>query len=257
MILWLLLEALPFALIIIKEGRRSKRSCIVLIVVKSLNKGTASVFFCGAKQVQSSPHATTNYVPIKTKPKFAKIALISALSLVLVLLIAGGLWWFLGRSDKKEVNLFRNGLLNVSLDGKTWGYIDSKGNYVVNPQFDDAELFGENSLATVKSGDKWGYIDKTGKILINPQFDSTHNFYKDRIAAVKSGDKWGFIDKAGKFVINPIYDDFYMSGYYSDEYKFFEDGYAIVYVDEKLGVVNEKGEVIIPPLYENILYWYY
>jgi hypothetical protein len=56
------------------------------------------------------------------------------------------------------------------LEGK-WGYIDSKGTFVINPQFDDADPF-QNGLAKVELGKgdqaKIAYIDKTCKFVWNP-----------------------------------------------------------------------------------------
>ena len=70
----------------------------------------------------------------------------------------------------------------VSIDGK-WGYVDSKGEFVIDPQFDDAADFSEG-LARVKiggtsrysDGGKWGYINPKGEFVINPQFDEVGNF---------------------------------------------------------------------------------
>lgn len=58
-------------------------------------------------------------------------------------------------------------------------------------------------LFPAKSGDKWGYIDTTGKFVINPQFDEARLF-QEGLAAVEIGGKWGEIDKTGKIVINPV-----------------------------------------------------
>lgn len=55
-------------------------------------------------------------------------------------------------------------------EGK-WGYIDAKGAFVINPQFDEAYYF-ENGIAQVTIGKgadaKSAYIDKTGKFVWNP-----------------------------------------------------------------------------------------
>jgi hypothetical protein len=51
-----------------------------------------------------------------------------------------------------------------------WGFISKEGDFIVEPQYDEAYEFCEG-LAPVKTGDKWGYIDKEGKFIIEPQFD--------------------------------------------------------------------------------------
>ena len=52
------------------------------------------------------------------------------------------------------------GLARVKIGGKEgkWGFIDTKGQYVINPQFDGAGLFSEG-LARVRIDSKGGFID--------------------------------------------------------------------------------------------------
>ncbi|MFX1481238.1 MAG: WG repeat-containing protein [Promethearchaeota archaeon] len=113
---------------------------------------------------------------------------------------------------------FHDGLAAVSYKGK-YGYIDSTGNWVINPQF--AEAFGfQEGLACVKGGwvHQWGYINKAGNMVIKHQFFSASSF-SDGLAKVKvseKDDEEGFIDKAGNIVIEPnkdlrvqFYDNFH------------------------------------------------
>lgn len=105
-----------------------------------------------------------------------------------------------------------------------FGYIDERGHFVVNPQYDSAYAFSEG-LAAVCVGDcgyvslaprKWGFIDKQGNVVIPLQFAKVYGFNEGLAAACVGkcsgeGDKWegkwGFIDKSGKFVIAPQFDD--------------------------------------------------
>ena len=59
--------------------------------------------------------------------------------------------------------------------GDKYGYINPKGEIVINPQFDEAGSFSEG-LADVKIGGKEGYINPKGEIVIEPQFDSAGPF---------------------------------------------------------------------------------
>lgn len=114
----------------------------------------------------------------------------------------------------------------------TYGYIDTTGRYVINPQFDEAGDF-HKGLALVKFGGKWGYIDTKGCYVINPQFDDAEDF-NEGLAAVELGDKWGYIDTTGRYVVNPQFDD-------AD---CFQEGLARVWLDGKMKVINKKGAII-------------
>ena len=56
-----------------------------------------------------------------------------------------------------------------------YGFIDKSGKVVIEPQFDDADLFSEGLVLVEKDG-KWGFIDKSGKVVIEPQFDDAEPF---------------------------------------------------------------------------------
>ena len=95
---------------------------------------------------------------------------------------------------------FSGGLAKVTVDGKN-GFIDSAGNLVVKPQFDDAGSF-EEGLAPVELNDKWGYVNKKGKIVVPLKFDWALGFYEGR-ALVAIGDKVGYINKSGQYIWKP------------------------------------------------------
>ena len=60
-------------------------------------------------------------------------------------------------------------------------------------------------LVPIKSGDKWGFIDTKGNLAVNPQFKDARPFADGRAAVCSQDDQWGFIDSTGNYVINPIY----------------------------------------------------
>ena len=55
-----------------------------------------------------------------------------------------------------------------------------------------------------KVGGEWGYIDKTGEFIIEPQFDNAAPF-SEGLARVQIRKRWGYIDKAGQQVIPAIF----------------------------------------------------
>ncbi len=89
--------------------------------------------------------------------------------------------------------------LFVVIENEKYGYIDTEGQSVINPQFDDAWSFSEG-LARVKVADKFGFIDREGLYVINPQFDDARDF-SEGLAAVEVGEvggRWTYIDREGQ-----------------------------------------------------------
>ena len=86
-----------------------------------------------------------------------------------------------------------------------WGFIDTNGNYVVEPQYDEAWPFSEG-LAAVYVGEKYGYYDRVGKPLTEPRFTYADEFFEG-LALVEVNGRWGFIDTLGKTIIEPQFED--------------------------------------------------
>ena len=98
-------------------------------------------------------------------------------------------------------------------EGLLYGYVNAKGEYVITPQFEEAQSFSEG-LAAVKIDNKWGYIDTTGKFIITPQFQEAYYFGENQyygMARIIKNNKWGVINKSGKFVVPAEYLGFYVS----------------------------------------------
>ena len=161
------------------------------------------------------------------------------------------------------------------LSEELWGFIDKKGNLVIQPQFDYVEDFS-NGLAAVKGGinGKWGYIDKIGNFVIQPQYSNANSFsegmavvdndrcidkngnflsfyssggvnFSEGLALVRNKDwKYGYIDKTGRWIIQPQY----------KEAGIFSEGLAAVPEGEKYGkygYIDKMGRWVIQPQYGN------
>jgi hypothetical protein len=85
------------------------------------------------------------------------------------------------------------------------GFMDSKGGWVIPPQFRDARPFWDG-LAAVNVGDpereKWGFIDRSGKVVIEPQYEAVGDF-SEGLAWVKVAGRVGYVDKQGQTVVPP------------------------------------------------------
>ncbi|MCF8357720.1 MAG: WG repeat-containing protein [Prolixibacteraceae bacterium] len=129
---------------------------------------------------------------------------------------------------------FSEGLAAVKVGGY-WGFVDTKGEYVISPQYDWCGSFYEG-LAIVELNNKEGFINKDGEWEIMAQFDYCYEF-SNGLAAVEMNDKCGFINKKGEWVIQPIY----------NEALYFMGDLGMVQIDdddEFISWINKDGEII-------------
>ena len=140
------------------------------------------------------------------------------------------------KANAKDDNYdFSENLASVSFDGK-YGYINTDGDFVIEPQFEAAGSFAEG-VACVKTNGKYGYIDTNGKFVIEPQFDDAGSF-TEGVAYVKTNGKYGYINTNGKFVIEPQF----------EEAESFAEGIAHVCINGKWGAINTTGKMVITPI---------
>ena len=56
-----------------------------------------------------------------------------------------------------------------------WGFMDTKGNYIFEPQFDEVWQLAAGLIAVAQDG-KWGLVDTKGNHVVEPQFDRIGEF---------------------------------------------------------------------------------
>lgn len=127
-----------------------------------------------------------------------------------------------------------HGLRAVAV-GNKWGYIDTLGQLVIQPQFDGAKNFSEE-LGLVSMDGKYAFVDKTGKFIINPQFESAGNFSEGLAPVQFSDGTHGYVDTTGRAVIN-LPDG-------ADGGQFLDGFAAVYYSDGTIGYINKTGNVV-------------
>ncbi len=78
-------------------------------------------------------------------------------------------------------------------------YVDGKQ---LGDTYEDARPFTEAGWAAVKKNGKWGFIDTAGQFMIEPRFEDALSF-SGHLAAVKQGGLWGYVSLSGWVVIEP------------------------------------------------------
>ena len=122
-----------------------------------------------------------------------------------------------------------------------FGYINTDGEYVIEPQFEAAKSFSGNLAAAIQ-GKKWGFINNSGKWIIQPEYDKVKGF-NSGYALVLKNKQWNYIDSSNNILSTPVQEKYY---------DFDADGVAFFRVEKKLGLLGTDGKLIIEPTYDVI-----
>ncbi|MBQ6836503.1 MAG: WG repeat-containing protein [Clostridia bacterium] len=118
-----------------------------------------------------------------------------------------------------------------------YGLVNTKGEFVLQPDFDYISDF-QNGMAVVGKNGKYGIVNTIGEFVLEMCFDGLKAFENDRYAPAKSGEKWGYINKKGDFVIEPQFDD---------AHSFAGGKYARIEIDRLQGLIDRAGNIIVEP----------
>ncbi len=130
-----------------------------------------------------------------------------------------------------------------AIGGDKWGYINSKGKWILSPLYEHAGDFQENELAIVRYMNLAGIIDLNGYLIVKPKYDTINPFSEGRATVI---DHEGFkvIDESGKEITDRAYS-------FIGDYK---GGRALIAGMEKgrdlYGYLNKWGKEVIPLSYE-------
>ena len=128
-----------------------------------------------------------------------------------------------------------------------YGWLDKKGNVVIEAQYSDAGLFNDGLALAIRKNDKkswineYAFINKKGEIVVDFNTYAKMQSFSEGLAAVNvendNKDVWGYINTKGEVIIAPTYGYAYP----------FCDGVAIVGKNDKNFVIDTKGEVVFIP----------
>ena len=140
--------------------------------------------------------------------------------------------------------------LTYAKKGGKIGFINTQGQWVIEPSFDKARGFS-NGLAPVVKDKKWGYINENGEQIIDFQYKDAETFSPDGLAPVKEK-LWGFVDTTGKLVIPMEYDiSTGFSFLQKNAEKGFINGLARVKTKKGWGFIDKNGALLGDKWYKN------
>jgi hypothetical protein len=143
----------------------------------------------------------------------------------------------------KEADFFRDGLAKVTgPDGKV-GFIDEKGKYIIPTQYKDATPFSNGLAFVVNDGGYPTCIDKDGKTVFTLKQAKHVTSFKEDFAVFATNEmKCGYVNKTGKVVINPQFDGA----------NYFCEGLAAIRLKDKFGFIDKKGKIVINPQFDYV-----
>ena len=158
---------------------------------------------------------------------------------------------------------FCEGLARVKTQSDLWGFIDTKGKFVIEPKYESAGDFSEG-LCCVSIKNRWGFINAKGEMIIQPQFTTIGKMeFTKGLAGVRLHEerenglyKTGFIDKSGVLQntdwLKKIDDEAkYEVRSVGDPH----DGFSIVYASgENFAIINTQGEILMDFKHFDLLY---
>lgn len=148
---------------------------------------------------------------------------------------------------------YTGNLLRVRNAGATYGYINNRGDFVIQPQYMQAWPF-DNGKAMVNQQDKYFYIDATGRNLGAVPADKNPYEATTSLYAWNEDGKFGFA-RNGETVIPVAYDfatDFEGSlARVNTGARLDEDNYG--YTGGQWGIIDNKGKSLMPPRYALIM----
>jgi len=161
--------------------------------------------------------------------------------------LSQGLWGFIDTTGNWTIQpqflsakKFTEHLASVSVrDGLIlkYGFINEAGDFVISPAYAEAGSFS-GGVAPVKSAGVWGYVRPSGQWAVEPKFEDAQDFSED-LAAVEINGLWGFIGQNGLFLIQPQF----------AEAKGFHDGRAPVKLGQRWGYIDTRGQWVVSPSY--------
>jgi hypothetical protein len=122
--------------------------------------------------------------------------------------------------------------------------IDSIGNVIIEPKYDELNLLG-NNLFAFKSEKQYGLFDLNGNIVLKPQFSHINSQWESMGLIKVWADGCGLINENGQIVVPPQFNSI----------KILNNKIIVtLYIDgiSQKGIYNTSGKCVVEPKFNDI-----
>lgn len=142
----------------------------------------------------------------------------------------------------KSIGYFSGGLAWAKNSNEKLGYINKKGDWIIEPHYDVGMDYDKTSgLARVKKYKKWAYVD-TDMHCDQLKVSETFFSFYEGLAVKRSNGLVGFINNKGDWVIKPVFNTVHK----------FINGFARVEINGRWGIIDKEGNWFVDPRYKFI-----
>ncbi|HYG17194.1 MAG TPA: WG repeat-containing protein [Bacteroidia bacterium] len=132
--------------------------------------------------------------------------------------------------------IYDKGKLTSVRKGKSWMFVDYKGNIIDTIVSDDPFYFDNDGYARFSRRLKYGAVNRLGEVIYYP---GRTYWINQGISRYNYLNKWGFVDRNGNVILKPVYDLAFD----------FNGDIACVKLNNRWGAIDKKGDVLIPIKY--------
>jgi hypothetical protein len=133
----------------------------------------------------------------------------------------------------------------LTCEGCEWGYVDSTGRVVAEPQYSFAQDF-VNGVGMVECNGKWGMVNRHGNPVIACEYDGIEfleNTGNQIVRVYVQEPKYGLVDTLGQLRVDAVY----------EELGSFSEGRLAVKRNGLWGFVDAEGLEVIPCRFREVL----
>lgn len=185
-----------------------------------------------------------------------KAVVITVTSVLVVALIILGLFLYLDHQNKQyKVEEVANFKYYVLYKDNKMGVIDTKGNIIVEPIYDDVKIPNPQRSVFICEKDESKIVQNANKETIFTEYEEVSAIdtkgtvsnipYEKQVLRYKQNGKYGLINYEGKVITKPIYES--IDGLENKESE------LLVKQNGKYGVINQKGAKIVKAEYDDIV----